>query len=182
MKKSKKDSLRNSHLKDESKTLLLIRHAKSSWDNPSLSDFERPLNERGKNDAPLMAKKMKEKKIKIDVFVTSPAKRARQTCKYFAKEFDFKKKDIVTEPELYEAGEENFYRVIGGFKNKWDNVVIVSHNPGITSFVNSLTETRIDDMPTCSVFAIKIATDKWANFRTAKKEFWFFDYPRIEAD
>jgi len=163
-----------------SKILLLVRHAKSSWNDPSLNDFERPLNERGKKDAPEMAKKLNSKKINIDAFVSSPAKRARQTCKYFAKEFDLKKKNVVREPKLYEAGEESFYEVIEGFRNKWDSVAIFSHNPGITSFANSLTENRVDDMPTCSVFAVKVSADKWKEFRTAKKEFLFFDYPKIE--
>ncbi len=161
-----------------SKTLILVRHAKSSWDNPALIDFERPLNERGKKDAPETAKRLNEKKIRIDKLVSSPAKRARQTCKYFSKEFDFGKKDILLEPKLYEAGEENFYEVIESLKNKWDSVAIFSHNPGITAFANSLTEKRVDDMPTCSVFALRIDADKWENFRTAKKEFWFFDYPK----
>jgi len=160
------------------KHILLIRHAKSSWDDSSLSDFERPLNERGKTDAPAMAKKLGNKKIKIDALVSSPAKRAKQTTKYFTKEFDLKKKNIVFEPKLYEAGEENFYEVVENLKNKWDSVAIVSHNPGITSFADSLADTDIDDMPTCSIFAVKIDTDKWKNFRPAKKEFWFFDYPK----
>ncbi len=160
------------------KHILLIRHAKSSWDDSSLSDFERPLNERGKTDAPVMAKKLGNKKIKIDALVSSPAKRAKQTAKHFTKEFGLKKKNIVFEPKLYEAGEENFYEVVENFKNKWDSVAIVSHNPGITSFADSLTDTDIDDMPTCSIFAVKVDTDKWKNFRAAKKEFWFFDYPR----
>jgi len=163
-----------------SKILLLVRHAKSSWDDPSLSDFERPLNERGKKDAPDMAKKLHSKKFRIDAFVSSPAKRAWQTCKYFTKEFDPKKKNVVREPKLYEAGEQSFYEVIESFKNKWDSVAIFSHNPGITSFANSLTESHIDDMPTCSVVAVKVNADKWEDFRTAKKEFLFFDYPKIE--
>ena len=164
------------------KTLILIRHAKSSWDDPSLADFDRPLNERGKKDAPEMAKRLADKKIEPDALVTSPAKRAKQTSTRFAKEFDFKKKNIVLEPKLYEAGEGNFYEVIENLKNKWDTVAIVSHNPGITSFANSLTETKIDDMPTAGIVAIKIDTKKWADFRTSKKEFWFFDYPKQEAD
>jgi phosphohistidine phosphatase len=163
-----------------SKTIFLIRHAKSSWDDPSLQDFDRPLNERGKKDAPAMAKKLKDKKIKIDAFVSSPAKRARQTCKYFANEFDFKKKEIILEPELYEAGQENFLKVIESLKNKWDHVAIVSHNPGITSLANSLTETRIDDMPTAAVFALNINADKWKDFRTARKEFLFLEHPQHE--
>jgi phosphohistidine phosphatase len=162
------------------KQLLLIRHAKSSWDDPSLGDFERPLNERGKKDAPEMAKRLADKKVKIDAFVSSPAKRAKQTTKHFTKELDLKKKNIVFEPGLYEAGEENFYEVVKNLKNKWDSVAIVSHNPGISSFANSLTETRIDDMPTSSVFAIKIDEDKWDSFRTARKKFWFFDYPKSD--
>src|SRR5205814_2399289 len=164
------------------KQLLLIRHAKSSWNDTSLEDFDRPLNDRGKEDAPEMAKRLSKRKIKVNAFVSSPAKRARQTCKHFAAEFDFKKKDIVLEEQLYEAGEEKFYAVVEGLKNKWDTVVIVSHNPGITSFANSLTEKKIDDMPTCSIFALKIDAKKWADFGGAKKEFWFFDFPKIGAE
>jgi phosphohistidine phosphatase len=164
-----------------SKTIFLIRHAKSSWNDPLLKDFDRPLNERGKEDAPTMARKLKNKKIEIDAFVSSPAKRARQTSKYFAKEFDLKKHKIHLEAKLYEAGEEDFYSVFESLKNKWDNVAIFSHNPGITSFANSLTQTRIDDMPTCGIFAIKIKEDKWKNFRSAEKEFWFFDSPKNEG-
>jgi len=123
---------------------------------------------------------LNNKKIKIDAFVSSPAKRARQTCKFFTKEFDPKKKNIVREPKLYEADEQSFYEVIEGFKNKWDSVAVFSHNPGITSFANSLTADGVDDMPTCSVFAVKVDTDTWKEFRNAKKEFLFFDYPKIE--
>ena len=73
------------------KTLILVRHAKSDWGNPSLSDFDRPLNERGKRDAPVMAKRLLDKKIKIDQIIASPAKRAARTAKYFAEVFDYKK-------------------------------------------------------------------------------------------
>jgi phosphohistidine phosphatase len=160
------------------KQILLVRHAKSSWNNPSLPDFDRPLNDRGESDAPSMAKKIKERKIKLDALITSPAKRAKQTCKYFAKELDIRKKNIVEERELYEAGPGNFLTVIENLKNKWDNIAIFSHNPGISNFANSLTETRIDDMPTCAVFAIKADVKKWKDFNEAKKQFWFFDYPK----
>jgi len=163
------------------KKLLLVRHAKSSWDDPSISDFDRPLNDRGKKDAPEMAKRLYEKKIKIDALVSSPAKRARQTCKHFAKELDFKKKNVVLEPRLYEATEGNFYEVVKSFKDKWDSVAIFSHNPGISSFANSLTKTKVDDMPTCSIFAVEIDVKKWKDFREAKKEFLFLDYPKNEG-
>ena len=163
------------------KKLLLVRHAKSSWDDPSISDFDRPLNDRGKKDAPEMAKRLSEKKIKIDALVSSPAKRAKQTCKHFAKELDFKKKNVVLEPRLYEATEGNFYEVVKSFKDKWDSVAIFSHNPSISSFANSLTKTKVDDMPTCSIFAVEIDVKKWKDFREAKKEFLFLDYPKNEG-
>lgn len=159
------------------KQLLLIRHAKSSWDLP-LDDFDRPLNERGKHDAPIMAQRLLEKKIKIDAFISSPAKRAKKTARLFIKEFDRNKDEIIYKDELHEASEQAFYHVIERVNDKFDRIAIFSHNPGITGFANLLTEVKIDNMPTCSVFAIKIDSNKWADIKNAKKEFWFFDYPK----
>jgi phosphohistidine phosphatase len=164
------------------KSLLLVRHAKSSWTDTDLNDFDRPLNDRGKKDAPEMAKRLLSKKVKIDAFVSSPAKRAKRTAEAFAKAYDEKKDKIIFIEELYHAGEEGFYEVIKGLKDKYDNIAIFSHNPGITGFANSLTETRVDDMPTCSIFAIKLDTRKWADIKDCAKEFWFFDYPKADAD
>jgi phosphohistidine phosphatase len=160
------------------KTLLLIRHAKSSWDNSQLSDLERPLNDRGKNDAPLMAKRVKERKIKIDRFISSPAKRAKKTAVIFMDEYDMREKDLVLVPSLYEASVKNFYDAVEDVNDKDDAVALFSHNPGITDFVNTLTEKNIDNMPTCGVFALKIKTKKWQDFKKAEKEFLFFDYPK----
>ncbi len=161
------------------KTLLLIRHAKSSWDAPGLSDFERPLNERGKKDAPEMAKRIKEK-IAIDLFVSSPAKRAKKTAKIFAEEFGVDKDEIVLVDDLYGATAEAFAETVAGLKNKKDVVAIFSHNPGITEFANGLTATRVDDMPTCAVFALQVNTNSWKDFAEAEKTFLFFDFPKNE--
>jgi len=160
------------------KSILLIRHAKSSWSEPSLNDFDRTLNERGKNDAPMMAKRLVKKKIKVDAFISSPAKRARKTAEIFSKEFGMKKGEIILAEDLYGASQDAFYNVISNLKNKYDQVAIFSHNPGITDFANALTDVQIDNMPTCSIFAIKIDSKEWNNFKTAIKEFWFFDYPK----
>ncbi|MEP6926155.1 MAG: histidine phosphatase family protein [Ginsengibacter sp.] len=160
------------------KTLLLIRHAKSSWDNFQLTDFERPLNNRGKNDAPLMAKRVKERKINIDCFISSPAKRAKKTASIFMDEFGTKEKDLVLLPSLYEASVTNFYEAVESINDKDDVVAIFSHNPGITDFVNTLTGNKIDNIPTCGVFAIKIKSKKWKDFKKDEKEFLFFDYPK----
>jgi phosphohistidine phosphatase len=161
------------------KTLLLVRHAKSSWDNSQLADFERPLNDRGKKDAPLMAKRVKDEKIKIDRFVSSPAKRAKKTASFFMEEYEVKEKNLVLLPSLYEASVNNFYDAVESMNDKDDTVALFSHNPGITDFVNRLTDKEIDNMPTCAVFALKVKTKKWKEFRKAEKEFLFFDAPKM---
>jgi phosphohistidine phosphatase len=160
------------------KTLLLIRHAKSSWDNTGLSDFERPLNDRGKTDAPQMAKRLRERKIKIERFISSPAKRAKKTASIFMEEFGARKKSLVLLPSLYEAAVSNFEDAVENINDKYDVVALFSHNPGITDFVNTLTDKKIDNMPTCAVFAVKAEVKKWKDFETARKEFLFFDYPK----
>jgi phosphohistidine phosphatase len=160
------------------KILLLVRHAKSSWDNAQLSDFERPLNERGKNDAPAMAKRVRERKIKIKRFISSPAKRAKKTAVIFMDEYGIQEKDLVLLPSLYEASVKNFYDAVENLNDKDDGVALFSHNPGITDFVNTLTEKNVDNMLTCGVFALKIKTKKWKDFKKAEKEFLFFDYPK----
>lgn len=165
---------------NEVKTLILVRHAKSSWDNAGLSDFDRPLNERGKRDAPEMAKRLKDQKIKIDIFVSSPAKRAKETAKIFMEEYDEKKKHLLLLPELYEASVNDFYHALQQLDDDFKAAAVFSHNPGITAFVNSFECRVIDNMPTCAVFAIKIKTKHWKDFMSSKKEFLFFDYPKNE--
>lgn len=164
------------------KTLVVVRHAKSSWADFSLADIDRPLNDRGKKDAPEMAKRIKDKGIVIDAFVSSPAKRARKTAKLFAEEWDKSKKDIELQEALYEAGVPQFEQVMQELNNEWNTVALFSHNPGITDFVNSLTDTRVDDMPTCAVYAVQIETDNWQNATAATKKFLFFDYPKNEPE
>lgn len=160
------------------KQLILVRHAKSDWDDPSLDDFDRPLNGRGKRDAPLMAERLLDKGVKIDLFIASPAKRANKTACIFAEAYKKKKDDLVFRDELYGAGEAVFFDVINKADNDHKTLAIFSHNPGITDFANLLTATRIDNIPTCGVFAIKADCKKWKEFASAKKEFWFFDYPK----
>lgn len=160
------------------KTVLLVRHAKSSWDDPAMVDFERPLNERGKKDAPAMAKRVKDKNLKIDAFISSPAKRAKKTAKLFAEVFKFNEEKIIYKTELYHADPETFFTVIEQADNNKEFIAIFSHNPGITYFVNELTEIKIDEVPTCGVFALSADCSKWKDFRKAKKQFLFFDYPK----
>ena len=143
-----------------------------------MDDTERPLNERGKQDAPVMAKRLKDKKIEIDIFISSPAKRAHKTCKYFAKEYGLDKKDIVLINKLYGASVTGFLEVISKLEDKYKSVIIFSHNPGITEVANILTSVHVDNMPTCSVFSVQANISHWAEFSKSEKSFLFFDYPK----
>lgn len=159
------------------KSLLLIRHAKSSWDL-DVEDFDRPLNQRGQNDAPAMAKRLMSKEINIDCFVSSPAKRALATAAFFASAYDKTPHDILTIPSLYEPTIHAFYSAIENLQDNFSTVAVFSHNPAITDFANQLTSFRVDDMPTCAVFAVKADVKEWRDFSKGEKQFWFLDYPK----
>lgn len=159
------------------KTLLIVRHAKSSWAEADQPDMERPLNDRGKKDAPQMAKRTKEG-LKVDHLISSPAKRAHKTAKLFAEEYKLEKENIQIFHELYEAQPEAFYKIVAQLSDKHKTVALFSHNPGITGFVNTLTNVHIDDMPTCAVFAVSIEGNSWSFFKEEEKKFLFFDYPK----
>ena len=164
------------------KTLLLVRHAKSSWESPGIPDFDRGLNERGKRDAPQMAKRLKKMGIKIDLLLSSPAKRAKKTAELFAAGMHRRSEEVHCEPELYLPHHGSFYSLISKLPDKVSCAAIFSHNPGITDFANSLTDVRVDNMPTCSVFAVNISADSWANAEAAAKTFLFFDYPKSATE
>ena len=158
------------------KTLIVIRHAKSSWANIGERDFDRPLNERGKEDAPKMAAKLVKANLKVDAFVSSTAKRARKTAKAFVEAYGKTKDEIILSNDLYNAPANVFYEEIHKLADNVNTVAFFAHNPGITYFVNELTATRVDNMPTCAVYAIQVNINRWTDFTKADKEFLFFDY------
>lgn len=162
------------------KTLLIIRHAKSSWDNASVTDIDRPLNDRGRRDAPAMAQRLIKANINIELFVSSPARRARSTAALFIHEFGRKEGEILLIPALYHAPVQTFKEVVAGLDDRYGSAAIFSHNPGITAFVNTLTSVRLDNMPTCGIFAVTGLATKWSEFLTAETTFWFLDYPKKE--
>ena len=160
------------------KQLLLIRHAKSSWDDINQKDFDRPLNERGNKDAPAMARRLVERNIKIEAFISSPANRAISTAVYFANAYKQDASKIILVKDLYLAVPDVFDETVFDIDNLFNTVAIFSHNPAITAFANTLTQTQIDDMPTCSVFAVSAPVQSWKDFDLAKKDFLFFDFPK----
>lgn len=166
------------------KTLYIIRHAKSSWDGSAVDDLDRPLNERGKLDAPRMGKRLKEKDIHPDIMLSSPAKRALSTGRRIAKILKYPKEAIATDRRLYHADEETILSVVQELKDKFNNVILFSHNPGLTDFVNTLIngEFDIDNVPTCGVVAFQFDVDSWKDITWGKGKMLFFDYPKSKDD
>lgn len=160
------------------KTVILVRHAKSSWDDHTLSDFDRPLNDRGKQDAPEMADRLQKQIKNIDAFISSPAKRAKKTASIFAKAYGVDKDELVLKDELYLANEKTFFSVISSLPESMNTIAVFSHNPGLTDFANALTdEIRVDNVPTCGIFAVSFDAS-WQDFKEATRKFLFFDYPK----
>jgi len=159
------------------KTLILVRHAKSSHSFGVSSDFDRPLNDRGFREASEMGKKLFKKNTRIDQFVSSPAIRAKTTAELFVAEYDRKLKEILFVPLLYHADPDAFYEIVGKLDNAYDHVALFSHNPGITDFAGTLTSAHIAHMPTSSVFAVTAPVDSWKDFFSAEKSFLFFYKP-----
>jgi phosphohistidine phosphatase len=161
------------------KKLFIIRHAKSDQSFFG-NDFERPLNERGRSDAPMMANRLLNKKFELDALVSSPALRAKETALLFSESLKSPAEGIIFISALYHATTEVFYEVISSLPENLNTVAVFSHNPGITHFVNSLqTEVQIDNMPTCAIFAVQANVSQWRDFAKAKKEFILFDYPKL---
>lgn len=156
------------------KTLILVRHAKSDWTH-EVPDFDRPLNERGHKDAPKMAKFLLEQGIRIDEFVSSPAKRALTTCRYFAETFG--KPKIKKVEHLYEPHQDDFIQTVLDLEDEYSSVALFSHNPGISDFASSLTE-NVLQFPTCGIAVFEIDTDEWSLFEGAHKKLLHFFVPK----
>jgi phosphohistidine phosphatase len=121
---------------------------------------------------------MLERKAKIDVFISSPAKRALKTARIFANAYGRDDDDIVIHQELYLPAAPVFFDIIGALDDEYRSAAIFSHNNGITEFANMLGVALIDNIPTCGIFAVSANTETWSAFRDSKKEFLFFDYPK----
>ncbi len=164
------------------KTIYVIRHAKSSWDDISVADINRPLNERGNHDAPYMGKRLKERRVVPDLLISSTAKRALDTSEKIGAILNYAKEKIKTYRDLYHAEDESILRVVKTINAKHDTVLIFGHNPGLTDFVNRLTNTNIDNIPTCGIVACTLNVNSWEDTDWGKGEVAFFDYPKKKTD
>ncbi|MCY0854846.1 SixA phosphatase family protein [Cupriavidus sp. D39] len=144
------------------KILFLVRHAKSSRDDPSLPDQQRPLEDRGRNDASKMGKRLTDRGVEPDLLVSSPALRALTTAQLIADEIGYKRKDIVVDERLYASSPDNLLAVICALDDRLDRVMLFGHNPEFTDLAHRLSSTIID-MPTCAIAEFCFDAKAWAD-------------------
>jgi phosphohistidine phosphatase len=160
------------------KEVYLIRHAKSSWDDSSLADHDRPLNKRGRRDAPKMATYLKDSIGSVDVIVSSSAKRAQLTAKEFELAFEDSLEEFVTERDLYHASREEILRVISQIDDRYDKALVFGHNPGFTTFANLFSSIYIDNVPTTGIVGFKFAVNNWNEVSESNGNIFLFTYPK----
>jgi len=160
------------------KILTIIRHAKSSWNDTSLSDRKRPLNKRGERDAPIMGKRISDHGIRPSLIVTSPATRAWKTAKIIAHELNYPKEFLQREDHLYLASRDEILDIIVAQDNGFNNLMVVGHNPGLTDLVNFLQPGLTINLPTTGVVSVQIDQDDWNLFERPVTELLVHDWPK----
>ncbi|GLR17444.1 SixA phosphatase family protein [Portibacter lacus] len=160
------------------KKIIFIRHAKSSWNSGVSRDIDRPLNARGKNDAPVMAKVLKNYFHKIDGIIKSPSKRTTETSTYFQETFNLNNDVVLTEEQLYHGSVDNLMDAIQGLPEDWESVMLFAHNPGMTYLAEYLGMTEIVNVPTCGMLIAESSTDDWAMVNNKNTKILAFEYPK----
>lgn len=160
------------------KTLYLCRHAKSSWADAGMDDFDRPLNERGQRNAPFMAKMFKERGEPVDLIVSSPANRAITTARSFATTLGLSGDRFREERAIYLAERGTLAHLVNGLPGHADRVMLFGHNPGFTDVVNHLSDAGIANLPTCGIVRIDFAMNEWQHIIKGSGTLVWFDYPK----
>lgn len=165
------------------KTIILVRHAKSSWKDLSLDDFDRPLNKRGKRNAPFMGKKLKNRQIMPDLILSSPAKRAKMTAITIAKTIGYPKKKIKYIENMYHSSARYLLEMVRNQDDKTETIMLFGHNPDFNDFADMLLKQNpVYNIPTTGVYCIRFDVDSWKKVREGKGESVFFDYPKRYKD
>ncbi len=160
------------------KRLTLIRHAKSSWKDPDLDDFDRPLNKRGQRDAPTMGERLAGRGHLPNVIVSSPAERARLTAQAIAQELNIPPAQLVYDENIYEAEALGLLELIHGFSEQWQHALLVGHNPGLTDLGNLLAACGLDNLPTCGILCIDFDVSAWKAVAPRGGSLVFYDFPK----
>lgn len=159
------------------KTVCLIRHAKSSWDQAGLADIDRPLNDRGKATAPIMADILEKKGFKPDLVIASPAKRARQTARFFRKKYGIKKSAVQIEPGIYHGDENTILEILRSIPDSVRTVFLFGHNPTM-NYLSAMFSDRGLHIPTCGIQHLEFNIDSWQLIGPDKSALKEFIYPK----
>ena len=141
------------------KKLIIVRHSKSSWKDLSLTDFHRPLNNRGKSDGPIMSRYLSSKINRIDFLHSSSSVRTFETSKFFISKIEFK--NIKYDDNLYHGSAHSIISFIKNYPDHYNTVMIIAHNPGLTNLINMITHINIDNFPTTGIANIDFDCDSW---------------------
>lgn len=160
------------------KTLYLCRHAKSSWADPGMDDFDRPLNERGLRNAPYMAQVFKDRGEPLDMIVSSPANRALTTARSFADALALPLERFLLEPRIYHAHRHALSHLVNHLPPAADRIMLFGHNPGFTELLNHLSDAGVDNLPTCGLVRIDFALSDWQQLVKDSGTLVWFDYPK----
>lgn len=163
------------------KELILVRHAKSSWKDPTLSDHDRPLNKRGKRDAPEMGERLAASGYDPDLIVSSSAVRALDTARTIAGKLGYPRERIAVEERLFHAGVAELLHVIRGVDDPVDILMLFGHNPGLTDLANHIGSREILNIPTCAVLHLRFQADTWSTVGDVPGEEVRYDYPKRAA-
>lgn len=150
------------------KTLYIVRHAKSSWKYEGIDDSDRPLNKRGINDAYIMAKVLKKKIDRPDVFMSSSANRALHTSMIFCNTFNYPLSNLKISKSLYSFSDGYLIKTVKALDDAYNSAIIFSHDHGINTFVNKYGDKLIDHVPTCGIIGIKLKIKHWKNLSKGK--------------
>lgn len=162
----------------ETRTLHIIRHGKSSWDLDNISDIDRPLSERGINNAYLMAKKLSGRKVEPGILISSPANRALYTAIIFTRVMKIPYELIRIEDSIYMGYTDDILQLVGEQDNALSDILVFGHNPTFTMLANQLMEKQIDNIPTAGIVSLTFKTDDWSEIGSLKATGDFIDYPR----
>ena len=160
------------------KTLVLVRHAKSDWDNPDLQDIDRPLNLRGIKGSEVMAEAISKKGPKADLIISSPALRARTTANKFAEKQNYAFEEIKIESDIYFGSWRNVLLIIRDIEDKNQTVYLFGHNPTISNLCHNIAFNFNDMFPTCGVVCLDFEIDSWIDIESVRGKVRYFDCPK----
>jgi phosphohistidine phosphatase len=158
------------------KTLFLIRHAKSSWSDPALTDHERPLNARGRRAAKKMGRRLGKRDLLPDLIASSPAIRALKTARIMARKMHYPRRHIVVDEGLYACSADELLRAVHRLDDGLDVVMLFGHNPELETLAHRLCS-EITRMPTCAYVRLAFDTQSWGDVGRVELLGMEFDYP-----